>query len=246
MRICIVDDNKMITDSLKVMLLKNKEYKNIIKEELEIDLCYSSKDFYKLSNKTNIDICFLDINLEEENTNGLALARYIKRTNYRCLLIFISSFDDYYKDVVQVEPFRFLHKPFTIDELHYVFIEACKRLILEKKDKTSYLYKFTYNGIVHSADLTRIKYVYSLKRKIYLVDGLNEEENNNIKEFYGKLDLVEKEINNLVDFYIRINKSILVNKNYIERYGKNEVYIDDEKLSISPKYKNNVYQKLKL
>lgn len=245
MRISIVDDNKLITDGMKAMLLKCDTYKEIINEELEIDVCYSSKDFFQLPNKKDIDLCFLDINLEEESINGLGLAKYIKKTNHRILLIFISSFDDYYCDMVQVEPFRFLHKPFMPEDLYRVFIEACERILLEKESKTSFLYKYTYNGIIHSVDLSCIKYIYSLKRKIYLVRGFVDDEKE-INEFYGKLDLVEKEINELVDFFIRINKSILVNKYYIESYGKNEIYIDNEKLSISPKYKKEVWEKLKL
>lgn len=243
MKICIIDDNKKIAEGIKLMLLKNKDYKNIIDEELEIDVCFSSKDFYNLSKETKFNICFLDINLEEESINGLGLAKFIKRTNYRCLLIFVSSFDDYYRDVVQVEPFRFLKKPFKLEELYYIFIQACERIVLENNRQSSYLYNFTYNGLTHSVDLTNIIYIYSLKRKIYFVDGGKDKSE---KEFYGKLDIVEEEINNMVDFFIRINKSILINKNYIESYGKNEVFINDEKLSISPKYKNNVLRKLKL
>lgn len=235
MKVCVIDDIKITADAIKKMILSAS---NDIKENVECDVFYDSDRFCEwLDNGNTVDICFLDINLGDKNVNGLEIAKRLKSINYQTLIIFISDYNDYYVDMVQVEPFRFLHKPFTHREVIPIFKLAYERYRLQKYEHVCN-YKYTYNGITFTADLNEVKYICSQKRKIYLYSE------NDIGEFYGKLDEVEKEITTLSDCFLRINKSYLVNIKYIENFGKNELILDNQVLTISPKYKDAVMSKL--
>lgn len=235
-KVCIIDDNRILADGIKAML---KTAENRFDVTLEIYTFYDSNSFLESSHHNNTDICFLDIDLGEIDTNGLSLARYIKEANYHTLLIFMSGFDDYYHELVQVEPFRFLHKPITAPEIIEVFGKAYSRITMEEQN-TSCIFKYSYNGLIFTVDLNTVVYLCSLKRKIYI-----HQEEYEVSEFYGKLDNVEKDIKTLTDCFLRINKSYLININFIENFGKNEVTIGDQVLTISPKYKESVKNRLK-
>ena len=232
MNVCIVDDSKNVADAMKKVLLS---YSKELKEKIECYTFYNSEDFNKWIDDNSVDICFLDINLKiEEDAYGLKIAKRLKQINYRTLIIFISGFNDYYVDMVQFEPFRFLHKPFTFDEFITVFKLAYERYSLQNYESVC-RYEFKYNGIVFSTDLNKVKYIYSLKRKICMKTSRGD-----ILEFYGKLDKVESEILELSKNFLRIGKSYLVNIKYIKSFNKSFVQIDDEEFSIGAKYKDNV------
>lgn len=243
MKVCIVDDIKITVDSLMKMVESASSDISIsgdIKESIECNAFYNLNDFNKWLDVGNIvDICFLDINFGVKSENGLEVAKRLKNINYKTLIIFISDYNNYYMDMVQVEPFRFLHKPLTYEDVIPIFKLACERYFLQNSNRIC-SYKYTYNGITFSVDLNEIKYICSQKRKIYLYSE------NDIGEFYGKLDNVEKEITTISDYFLRINKSYLVNTNYIENFGKNELVLDNQIFTISSKYKDNVISKLKI
>lgn len=233
MNVCIIDDNRITADGMKQIIVSASKR---IKENIECYAFYNSEDFEEWLNINIADICFLDINLGlKENTDGLKIAKKLKQLNYNALIIFISGFNDYYVDMVQVEPFRFLHKPFTREEVIFVFELACERYSLLKNHEDIQKYQYKYNGIIFSVDLYKIKYIYSFKRKIYIQTSYGE-----LLEFYGKLDNVEKEILELSNNFLRIGKSSLVNIKYVKSFNKNFVQIDNEEFSIGSKYKDKV------
>lgn len=239
MNICVVDDVIDIAKAVKEMI--NYATKDL-KEDVKSFAFYNSNDFYNWLDENNtVDICFLDIRLgEDSDANGLQIAKRLKKLNYRTIIIFISDYDDYYMDLVQVEPFRFLHKPFTYKDFIPIFKSAFKRYYLQNQEDVCE-YKFTFKGIVFKTDLNKIKYIYSEKRKICMKSITHEE-----FEFYGKLDSIENEISLLSKNFLRISKSYLVNTNYVKSFNKNFVQVGDEELSMGTKYKNVVIETLSI
>lgn len=236
MNVCILDDIEVLADAIKKMVLC---IPNDYKEETRCYTFYNSIDFCKWLDEGNIvDVCFLDIKLEGEKVNGLDIAKRLKTINYRTLIIFISDYDIYYKDMVQVEPFRFLHKPFTSKEVISVFKLACERYFLQNTNIVQ-IYHYKYNGVIYSTELNKIKYIYSLKRKIFMKTSSGE-----TLEFYGKLDIVENEISDISNNFLRIGKSYLVNTRYIKSFNKNFIKVDNEEFSIGLKYRNRVIETL--
>lgn len=234
MNICIIEDNIVELNCIKKMSVDACKQLNM---PVPTILLFSSpEEFYNRSEQDSIiDVCFLDVDLHSEDT-GIDVAKRIKEINYNTLIVFMTVYDDYFRDMIQVEPFRFLSKPFRFDNFYKIFNDINNRLILKKNEcKCSFIIKI--NGINFVMDLNTIIYIYSYKRKIFLVDR-----NNNETEFYEKLDNVEQEIKSLTNKFIRINKSYLINIDYIDSVGKNTIRIQNTDFNISPKYKNNIPQ----
>ena len=66
----------------------------------------------------HIDILLLDI--EMGGINGIETARIIRETDFQTVLIFISAYDQYCKEMISVQPFAFLDKPVKEKELEIV------------------------------------------------------------------------------------------------------------------------------
>ena len=233
MNIVVLDDHLIITEGIDKMIINSCHDLKI--SEPNIFNFTTSQDFISWFNEQNIDIdvCFLDLDLNSE-INGLDIAKIVKSKNYHTLLVFITSFENYFTKMVQLEPFRFLDKPFNYEEFHKIFVDIYKRIVLKNFEKDC-SYRFKNNGITFSINLKDVIYISSYKRKIIMLNTRNE-----YIDFYGKLDAVEIEVNSLTDKFIRINKSYLFNKDYIDVIGKNSITVQGVVYQISPKYKHNL------
>ena len=236
MNVCIIDDNELIADGIKRTIVNfSKDLEGVI----NCYTFYNVQNFNRWLSTNSVDVCFLDINLSNKDNDdeGLQLAKRLKQIDYHILIIFISGFDNYYVDMVQVEPFRFLSKPFEQEDVISVFKLAYERHFLQTHENVEYKYKC--NGIIFSVNLNDVRYIYSLKRKVCM------KTNDDVLEFYGKLDIVESEIFAISKNFLRIGKSYLVNIKYITGFNKNFVQIDNEELSMGGKrYKDAVIKRL--
>lgn len=226
----ICDDDKILAIELEKLI---NEIDSTGKHSISIFT--SSKELVDRIDNNNYkcDILFMDIELEDE-TMGTNIAVELKRQDPNMIIVFISSFECYYETLVQAEPFRFLKKPITKNELSEVLKAAYERL---GNSKLEYVYDF--NGQKNIISLGKVAYIYSLYRKIYIHFKTGEE-----IYFYKKLDEVEQEINEICNYFGRVNKSYLVNISSVTKFKENEIYIDELILPISAIYKDNLFEKL--
>lgn len=233
MNICIIDDNKATANSVFKMAISSCRSLNI--PAPSIFRFTSPADFLSWLKRDidGIDVCFLDIYLQAE-IDGLKIAKLIKDKNYHTLLVFMTSYDHYYTQMVQLEPFRFLPKPFQYEDFHRIFLDVYKRVVL-KNSENRCMYSFKNNGITFAVNLNDVIYISSYKRKIYMPTTKDD-----TITFYGKLDQVEIEIKKLTDKFMRISKSYLVNADFVDSIGKNIVNIRGVSYNISPGYRSNI------
>ena len=233
MKICIIDDNKYSIECVEKMISLSCDKLKISEPSI---ISFNTPDSFIewLNSNNSLDVCFLDVNLQSK-IDGLKIAKVIKETNYHTLIVFMTSYDNYFPGMVQVEPFRFLSKPIEYEHFYNIFFDVYNRIIATKSEEHNPIYKCKSNGIIFAVNLNDAVYFSSYKRKIYV-----HCKNNFNVEFYEKLDNVEKEIRLLSNKYIRINKSYLFNKDYIENISKNNISVEGTTYTISPKYKDNI------
>ena len=102
--VAICDDEKIFRE----MLYKALSKVTIENVNFKIDLFASAKELISKIQSENIyHIVFMDIDLHEKllGTNAGAA---IKLINPDILLIYVSSYDRYFKDLASAEPFAFL------------------------------------------------------------------------------------------------------------------------------------------
>ena len=64
--------------------------------------------------------------------NGIEVARKIRENDADAILIYISSYDNYFIELFEVEPFRFIKKPVDDYIFEVYFNKAYERILKEE------------------------------------------------------------------------------------------------------------------
>lgn len=214
--IAICDDNEQ-----QVRLMENivcERYNNmnvpfkIVKCSNGGDLLQQMKDY------GDFDLIFLDIELGVDN--GIDTAEKIKENNPYCFIIFVSGYNQYYKEAFRVQPYDFIDKPVKKEEVERVIESVSKRIIDHEQ-----VFSFEYRWTQYRIPLNDILYFVSEKRliSIYTKDG-------SIYEFYGRMNDVESQVNEMTNLFLRVHKSYLLNMNHIKIFQSDDVTMQNNQL----------------
>lgn len=174
------------------------------------------------SNGKRYDLIYMDI--EMKDVDGIVTAKKIREIDYQVLIIYISSHEEYMKQLFEVEPFRFLTKPVDYQNFCSVFESARQRI--ERSSNTYYHFKYGKNIV--KLLCRDILYFESSGRKIIV------HTQHSCYEYYDKLNNVEDKLSG--SRFIRIHKGYLVNIDNVEAFQYEKVaLIDGTILSISEK-----------
>lgn len=229
-RIAICDDEKISSEGLTYII---REYN--FNTEVEINIFTTGSDLIKNMNSNGgFDIVFMDIELGEES--GIEYAKKLKEYNSGTILIFISGFLTYFRDMSECEPFAFIEKPF-VNEKDKIF-STLDRAIKRMNRLKNKIYSFEFKGEKYNVDLNEVLYFES-QRRIIIVHTVNQE-----FQFYGKLDGVQKEVEDITDLFVRVNKSCYVNLNKIQKFTKANVVIGNQTIPVSRKYTSEFMSKM--
>lgn len=204
-RIAVCDDEDVFSDLLcdDINLWALTESVNV-----EIKVFSSGEDLLEdiVEYGDGYHIIFLDI--EMPRMNGIATAKEIRKINLNVTLIFVSQYDDYYKEAYEVHPYYFFRKPVEKEKMFSILNTSVKQ-----NETLQQSFKFRYNKIYFSLYLRNVLYFSSDKRAINITCFYNKH-----YKFYGRLDEVEAELKTQLVKFIRIHKSFLVNRKYIAQY----------------------------
>lgn len=229
----ICDDDKYMVQQIEE-LIYNIAQENHIKVDVEVyyDGSTLEKDIYK---GVRYDLIYFDIEMKQ---NGISTAKNLRLSGIDSLLIYISSYEKYLKDLFEVEPFRFLSKPIDVEKFEKYFLAAVNKI---DKDTSYFIYQF--NREYFRVKIKNIIYFESNKRSIFIhcQDGT-------VLSYYGKLNDVENFFMKEDYNFIRAHQSFLVNYSYIYGYHTNYFeLLDGTKLRISEDRQKDVkkiYSKL--
>lgn len=232
-RIGICDDEPVVVEQIRGML--DKLDRTGLKR-LEIVEFYSGEKLLEsISKGSCYDLLYLDIEMHQ--LNGINVAKKIREKDVNMLIIYVSGNEGYYRDLFDVEPFRFIIKP--IDERLFlnIFLKAEERITIQEV-----VFTFQTNKSIVKLPLNDIMYFDSAGRVITIHTQEKE------YRYYDKLDLVEETVKADCDLFIRVHKSYLVNFKYIKIFETSKVIMRDEKeISISDERRNSAkkaYMKL--
>lgn len=227
-RIAICDDEEFFSDEIENIVTKMQESLN---QRIFIKKFTNGNSLlFALEQNAGFDILFMDIELGNEN--GIEIVEKIKNKYFGLIVIYVTSHQEYVYDIFKTEPLDFIRKPF--DEQR---IKECMLRALDKCRNPDYLKVRYKSGFLH-IKIKDIVYIYSERKKLHICMTDGEEQ-----VVYGRLDCMEEELNRY-DEFIRIQKSYLVNFNYVKRYDFLQIVLQDGKtLSVSRDKKEEVREK---
>ena len=104
-------------------------------DKVEIYHAVNGREAVAMCSTHNNDIIIMDISMPE--MNGVMAAKYIRRIDDKCSIIFLSAYDDfeYARNAIKVKALDYLLKPCDINDLLAVMDMAIQKLDKEKEEK---------------------------------------------------------------------------------------------------------------
>lgn len=226
--VIICDDNVHFCDLVEKLLKKYEK-----KYEIDIIKFYDGKKLLDYCRENKFDVLVLDIELGEEN--GMDIARTLKSINPKCLIIYISSHDNYYIDMVQAEPFRFIYKDLSDvqvfeNELDTAFSDAIKRLNGKK------IFTYEFDRVQYTVDVDKIAYFFSSMHTIRICGETGEAP----EYFYGKIDDLDNTLQKIGKAFVRVNKRYIINVNFVQQIrGNRQIVVANKTISLASGYRDN-------
>lgn len=224
-KIAICDDDKSIIDE-EVSIL------NVLFNEIKIEVGILTfiSPFCLLEDikKINIDIVLLDIGMEL--INGIAVAKKIRSISQDTIIIFITSYLNYFTDAFRLKAFQYISKP--LDKM--LFCQEIVRAVREIEARKK-IFLIKYKGSEWLIPLYEIAYLESCGRYVYVYTK------KDVYTTISKLENEGKKLNSSI--FIRIHKSTIVNINYISMIKGDNIYLKgnfERTLHISRNYKDHV------
>ncbi len=124
MRIAIVDDEKSCREDLARLLSAFGEEH---RRRLDPVPFHSAEAFFEALGRERFPMVFMDIFME--GMDGVAAAAKLRETDKRCLLVFLTSSEDFRPDALSVHAFEYIVKPFSPDRVAAVLEDALAVLL---------------------------------------------------------------------------------------------------------------------
>ena len=207
MNVLICDDEWRVTEQVSELLQKHCAGNGMqVRFHLFDDPC-AIKDL------AGYDIAILDIDMGD--FSGIDLAWRLRKEKTGIVIIFLTNFIQYAPEGFEVQAFRYLLKTNMQERLVSYFEDAVKEVVRKKQIIT-----ISVNSELIDIPVNHILYLESNLR-IVIMHLIHDERTE--YRFYGNMtDLSEK----LEDLgFLRIQKSFLVNMEYIEQMQYEKVHL---------------------
>ena len=203
MRLLICDDDKLYTQEVFNNVKSILDEKQI---QPTIDIFTDSS--YVCSDDYFYDLAFLDV--EMQPYSGIETARKLKAVNKNIVIFFITSYDKYLDEAMDINAFRFIKKPLDVKRLRSGVDKALSLI-----DNTQISFYLKDNNNIVTISSNDIIYIEIVGRTTEVVlEDKKYISTNKISFWENKL---------IASFFYRVHKSFIVNMKYITNYKRDTV-----------------------
>lgn len=185
---------------------------------------------------TPVDLVFLDIQMP--GIDGIEFARRIPR---QTLVIFTTAYSEYAIDSYEVDAIGYLVKPIDPAKFRKAVDKAItyRSLLLDEEAKN--VEQVAEECIFVKSDRRFFK--VNLK-DILFIEGLKDYV---VIQLEGQRVVTRMQVKNIHELlpkaiFLRINKSYIVNKNRIDSFDNNDVFIQHREIAIGPAYREAFFR----
>lgn len=196
-------------------------------------ICKNVVEAFELLHTQKIDLIFLDIEMP-----GITGINFLKSLKLVPKVIFTTAYPDYALDAFELSAIDYLLKPITLER----FVKAVEKLERETKE-ISKVDNVTPDHVFLKIDRRLVKIRFS--EIVYVEaygDYLKIHTTDQTKVTYMTLHKLEQLLPD--DAFIRIHRSTIISKKYIEFIEGNFVHVNKNKLAIGSTYRDGLIQKL--
>ena len=224
MKIAIVDDDSVFMDEVKDIIVERINKIGI--NDFLISTFSSPEQL--LVDIHSFDLLIIDVEINQYN--GISICNQIRNSNVDILIMFISSYTTYVFNSFTVSPFSYILKK----DLKYKGISEIDRCLQFYMNKKKIL-KISSFGIEYSLVQRDITVISKMRDKCIFY--------YNDKQFESRMNLKDI-LMDLSPFFVQINKSDIINLNFVSYIYKDEVTLNsEEKYYISRRKIKDVHEK---
>lgn len=231
MRCIIVDDEPIARKGIKKLV------DQISQLEL-LDSFNSAESAGLFLKDTNVDLVFLDINMP--GTNGIEFARSMPKTT---LIIFTTAYSEYALDGYELDAVDYLVKPIDAARFRKAVEKAIAyhSLLLEEEEKSVENVAEEYIFVKSDRRFFRINL-----NEILFIEGLKDYVIIQMKDQRIITRMTVSAIHELLPqkTFLRVNRSYIVNKNKIDSFDNNDVFIDKYEIAIGNFYHDAFFEQM--
>ncbi len=223
MRILICDDEQTYLNTLCIHV---EEYMH--SHHIPYTLTALTNPAQVLQKNETYDLAFLDIQMRE--LDGISLARQLRQRNSKLALFFVTNYEEYQDDAMDLQAFRFFEKPFHARRLYAGLDKA-----MEYIDGAYVDIYLSENSVQRRVVADDILYVTRQGRKVSLVTT---------KQTFStseKYDALCEKLPQL--FFYPVHKSFFVNMHHVDRYAYKELLLTNgERIPIAPRIQSTFHK----
>ena len=231
MKCIIVDDEPIARKGIKKLVAQIPPL-----ELLECFNCAETASEYLQT--TEVDLIFLDIQMP--GINGIEFARSIPR---HTLVIFTTAYLEYALDSYEVDAVDYLVKPIDASKFrkavdkaityHSLLLDEEKKSVENVEDECIFVKS---DRRYFKVNLKEILFIEGLKDYVIIqMEGQRIITRMNVKTIH---DLLPKNV------FLRINRSYIVNRNHIDSFDNNDVFIKKYEIAIGNSYRDAFFEEL--
>lgn len=205
-RIAICDDEEIVRNQLKELILRQKN-------DCHIQIFATGQEF--LDAKEQFDLIFMDIQMN--GVNGIEAARIFRKENEEAVLVFVTGLKEYVFEAFDVEAFHYLLKPIDEDRFVFVFQKALSKILKRKEPLANSLFVKTRkrNFTINKEEII---YIESRTKKV-AIHTVSE-----VIEVYGAIGEFEE---SLGENFCRCHRGYLVHLRHVTEYENDVIYMDN-------------------
>ena len=226
-KIGICDDEQIVRE-----ILKQKVEICLREAGVRADILFFQRGQELLETEEDLDILFLDIEMPE--MDGIEAGKKLRQKGNNCKIIVATSMVERFKEAFYIDAFRFVTKPFEMEEIREALREA---FIAAGGNQTIEAYKNREKYNILCRDILYIEATES-SVEFMLKDGKYRKESS--------LTELEKKLEG--NTFFRINRQCIVNMAQIEHYEKGVILINGDTKKVSQRKKKefqNAYREYK-
>ncbi len=216
MKILICDDEVQYVNELKAHV---HEY--MCNRFIAHEIVTATSASQIAENGLRFDLAFLDIQMD--NTDGITLAKDLQRHNDKIAIFFVTNFDEYQDDAMDLRAFRFFSKPLNVVRLYSGLDKA-----MEYIDK-AYVDIFLYgDNVQQRIIIDDILYITRENRRIVVKTA---KQSLTVRQCFDELCDKMPTL-----FFYQVHKSYTVNLHYVKRYAYSELFLTDgTRIPVAPR-----------
>lgn len=215
-RLIICDDDPVFLKKLGAMVQTIFDEMSIrVKLHMYTDVNSISKQMM-----VSCDMALLDIDYDNEQYNGIDIARKLRTYRKDAIIIFITDFIEYAPEGYEVQAFRYILKRELKSELEPYIHQAMEQLNISRE-----MLKIQQNGEIIDLLIEEILYMEVQQHSVTVYVQKKAGKEIKTYSFYASLTELEKQLE--LQGFLRIHKSYLVNMRHISKMQCREALLDN-------------------